>query len=63
MENKPNMDMSNQDGNIFNILGLASKILRQNNLGELKSEMQQRVLSCKSYDEALSIISEYVNFV
>ena len=49
-----------QDGNIFGILGRASRLLKQ--AGQIKQadEMFQRATSSGSYNEALCIISEYV---
>ena len=43
-------------------MGIASRTLRENDLGEQAKEMTNRIHSdAKSYDEALSIIGEYVN--
>lgn len=48
------------DGNIFNIMGLAAKTLKRAGMSDAAKEMQSRVTSSGSYDEALAIISEYV---
>lgn len=59
---KPNCPLIGQDGNIFNLMGIASRTLREYDLGEQAKEMTNRIYSdAKSYDEALSIIGEYVN--
>ncbi len=43
-------------------MGIASRTLRENGLGEQAKEMTNRIHSdAKSYDEVLSIIGEYVN--
>lgn len=57
---KPKMALVGQDGNIFGILGRASRLLKQ--AGQIKQadEMFQRATSSGSYNEALCIISEYV---
>ena len=57
---KPKMELVGQDGNIFGILGRASRLLKQ--AGQIKQadEMFQRATSSGSYNEALCIISEYV---
>lgn len=60
MFDKPKMQLVGQDGNIFSILGRASKILRRAGQFEQASEMCQRVYNSHSYEDALSIISEYV---
>ena len=52
-----------QDGNVFNILVLCQKELRnQGKIGEYK-KMRIRVLNSHSYEEALGIIREYVDLV
>lgn len=57
---KPKMELVGQDGNIFGILGRASRLLKRAGQSEQADEMFQRVTSSGSYDEALRIISEYV---
>ena len=57
---KPKMRLVGQDGNIFSILGRASKLLRQNGQRKQADEMVQRVQNCGDYYKALNIISEYV---
>lgn len=57
---KPKMELSGQDGNIFGILGRASRLLKQAGQNKQADEMFQRVTNSGSYDEALCIISEYV---
>lgn len=49
------------DGNIFNLVGIASRTLKRNGLGDDAKEMTSRVFSSSSYEEALGIIGEYVN--
>ena len=50
-----------QDGNIFNLMGIAARTLKDNDMRDQASEMQQRIMNSYSYDEALCIIGEYVN--
>jgi hypothetical protein len=57
---KPKMDLVGQDGNIFFILGRASRLLKDAGQKEQAEEMFQRVTNSGSYHEALFIISEYV---
>ena len=51
-----------QDGNIFHLMGIAARVLRQNGMAAEAKEMQTRIMggACHSYEEALGIISEYV---
>lgn len=58
---KPDCPLLNQDGNIFNLLGIASRTLKQNGMKDEATEMCSRVTSSGSYYEALGIIGEYVN--
>lgn len=62
MSMKPKCKLIGEDGNIFNLMGLASKTLKAAGKSEHAQEMVQRITtSAKSYDEALNIIMEYVN--
>lgn len=57
---KPKCALIGQDGNIFNLVGIASRTLKQNGMKEEAKEMSNRVFTSHSYDEALNIIGEYV---
>lgn len=57
---KPRMQLEGMDGNIFGILGAAMRKLRHCAQYDQANEMSQRVKNSDSYEEALSIISEYV---
>lgn len=59
--NKPDCPLIGQDGNIFNLMGIASRTLRQHGRAEEASEMTNRIYQSGSYGEALIIIGEYVN--
>lgn len=58
---KPDCTLIGQDGNIFNLVGLASHTLKEHGKPEQAKEMADRVFSSGSYGEALCIIGEYVN--
>lgn len=58
--NKPKCKLIGKDGNIFNLMGIASKVLKQNGLNKQAKEMTDRIFNCESYSEALNIIGEYV---
>lgn len=60
VNDKPAMQLEGMDGNIFNILGSASKLLKENGLEAQAKEMFERATAAKSYEQALGIISEYV---
>ena len=48
------------DGNIFNLVAIASKTLKTNGLVNEAQEMSKRVFNSSSYEEALQIITEYI---
>lgn len=61
IKKKPDCKLIGEDGNIFNLIGMASRTLRQNGMAEQAVEMRDRIRASGSYDKALCIISEYVN--
>ena len=58
---KPKMELVGHDSNIFSIMGRASFLLQMAGMNAENKEMVDRVTSCKDYDKALNIISEYVD--
>lgn len=58
---KPDCALIGQDGNVFSLVGIASRTLRENGMGEKAEKMQEAVFAAGSYGEALSIIGKYVN--
>ena len=60
-QKKPSMRLEGQDGNIFSILGQASRLLKDVGQKDQADEMFRRVTSSGSYEEALHISSEYVD--
>ena len=58
---KPDCKLLGTDGNIFNLMGIASRTLRENGMAEQAGEMRDRICASGSYDEALCIIGDYVN--
>ena len=59
---KPDCPLIGQEGNIFWLMGMASRTLREHGLADQAQEMYSRINQCDSYGSALSIIGEYVNF-
>ena len=58
---KPDCPLIGQNGNIYNLMGIAGQTLRKHGMEEQAKEMFQRVTQCQSYDSALSVIGDYVN--
>ncbi len=58
---KPDCPLIGADGNIFNLMGIASRTLKDNGQKSEATEMRERITASGSYDLALCIIGEYVN--
>lgn len=59
---KPDCALIGEDGNIFNLMGIASRTLRQNGMSDKAKEMCDRIQNdAGDYYQALGIIGEYVN--
>lgn len=56
---KPSVKLIGSDGNIFNIMGICSAALKKSGMKKEADEMINRVFNSSSYNEAISIISEY----
>jgi len=59
---KPDAPLIGANGNIFNLMGIASRTLKAAGMREQANQMYQRITASGSYGEALNIIGEYVNF-
>ncbi|MCM1158972.1 MAG: hypothetical protein NC348_10795 [Clostridium sp.] len=59
---KPDCALIGEDGNIFNLAGIAANTLRTHGMEKQADEMKERILDSGSYEAALNIIGEYVNF-
>lgn len=57
---KPKCKLVGQDGNIFNLMSIASRALKEVGLEEEVAEMVDKITKSKSYDAAFRIILEYV---
>ena len=61
---KPECKLIGKNGNIFNLIGVAQRCLKENNMKPEAEHLYNRVVNtAKSYEEALSIIGEYVEIV
>lgn len=58
---KPTCKLIGEDGNIFNLMSKASAALKKAGMRQEASEMSNKVMSCRSYDEALCVIGDYVD--
>ncbi len=58
---KPDCPLIGADGNIWNLVGIASRTLREHDMEEEANQMFHRITQCHSYHSALSILGDYVN--
>lgn len=60
---KPDCQLIGENGNIFNLIGVAARALRDCGLDAQAKEMKERIMggNCHDYYEALNIIGDYVN--
>ena len=58
---KPKCELVGTDGNIFALLGAASKALKRAGLADEAKKMQAEVMQSGSYDAALQVICQYVD--
>ena len=59
--NKPKCKLIGTDGNVFNIIGLVSKCLKNNGKTEEAKEFTKKAFSSGSYDEVLALTFDYVD--
>jgi hypothetical protein len=57
---KPKVKLVGTNGNIFNTLAICSKALKASGQPEKAQELQEKVFSAHSYDEALAACLTYV---
>ena len=61
MEEKPRCNLIGKNGNIFNLMGLSSKVLKKAGQEDKAEEMTKKIMEeAESYSQALCIISNYV---
>lgn len=60
-QKKPDCKLIGENGNIYNLAGIASETLKRNDMAGRAKEMCDRIRESSSYDKALRIIGEYVN--
>lgn len=58
---KPTVQLSGQDGNVFNLIAICSKALKRAGLEDQAKEMTNKAMNSGSYDEALQIMMQYCN--
>ena len=57
---KPTCNLTDCDGNVFMLAGQVSRTLKGAGLADKATEFQGKLTTCKSYDEALQLMMQYV---
>lgn len=52
---KIQVQLTGEDGNVFNLLGIVTKALKRNGQREESKELAERIWESASYDEALQL--------
>ena len=55
------VQLTGQDGNVFNLMGVVIRALRSNGFGDEVDDFVSEVTSCKSYHEALAVMMSWVD--
>ena len=58
---KPRCKLSGKDGNVFFIMGLVAKTLKQAKQKELAEEFLAKAQKCRNYDEVIALTFDYVD--
>ena len=58
--NKPKVKLIGQDGNVFNIIGKVVAVLKRDGYTEKALEFYNRAVECRSYEEVLCLVAEFV---
>ena len=59
---KPDVTFTGANGNVFNLMGIASRALEENGMKEEAEKMLMKInTKAKSYKEAKRIMGQYVN--
>jgi hypothetical protein len=58
---KPKCKLVGEDGNIFNLIGIASKTLKRAGQTDQAKEMTEKIMKSGSFENTLGIIGEYVD--
>lgn len=56
---KPVVKLSGQDGNVFILIGICSRALKDVGQEDNANRMTSEIMNSKSYDEALQIMMKY----
>lgn len=58
-DEKPTVQLTGEDGNVFSIIGRVSKALKRAGQPEKAKEFTQKAMKSGSYDEVLQLCMDY----
>jgi len=56
---KPKVKLVGENGNVFYLMAICSRALKNAGQADKAKEMCEKITSCGSYDEALAIMMDY----
>lgn len=59
LEDKPEVQLSGEDGNVFSIIARCGKALRKSEHPEREKEFTDKAFAAASYDEVLQLAMHY----
>lgn len=57
---KPVVQLTGQDGNVFNLLGICTNALNRAGMRDEAKELGEKIWECESYNAALTLMRKYV---
>ena len=57
---KPIVTLIGEDGNVFNLIGIVSRALKQVGQPDKAKEFTEKAFAAHSYDEVLALLQDYV---
>ena len=61
--NKPKCKLIGEDGNVFNLIGIVNRTLKADGQPDNAKEFTEKAFQCHSYDEVLSLITDYAEVI
>ena len=60
LKEKPVVKLIGENGNVFNLIGIVALELKRNDMKKEAEAFKEKAFTCKSYDEVLRLIMDYV---
>lgn len=60
---KPTCKLIGKNGNIFSLMNIVNRVLKENGLERQSKEMLKKMEDCRDYEQGWSIFKEYVDII